>query len=354
MRPFSSNRSSRGWAHPFVLAAIALALLGGLSTGCQPQGDGADTVVQVTIPSGSSFQAVTDSLESRGLVRSPRLFRALARVRGDDRSVKSGHYEIPGDAGWGEILDQLVAGRVVLEPVTIPEGWTLRQISGRLAGFTGLSHEETLAQLEADGLAEHWDVPGPNLEGYLFPDTYQFAPGTSLESVLATMIGQYHSIWTPDRRARLAELGMDERELMTLASIVQAEARGDSEMPKISGVFHNRLRIGYLLQADPTVQFALGERRQRLLYADIDLVADHPYNTYTQPGLPPGPIGAPGEAAIDAALHPADVDYLYFVARPDGTHIFTRTLEEHNRARVEARRQWDALNRSLQRNDDQQ
>ena len=134
---------------------------------------------------------------------------------------------------------------------------------------------------------------------------------------------------------------MSEGELVTLASIIQAEARQVAEMPTISAVYHNRLRQGYLLQADPTVQYALGVRRERLLFAAIDSVADHPYNTYTQRGLPPGPIAAPGEAALSAALYPTDEPYLYFVARPDGSHVFTRSLEEHNRARVAARREWD-------------
>lgn len=138
---------------------------------------------------------------------------------------------------------------------------------------------------------------------------------------------------------------MSEREVMTLASIVQAEARQNEEMPTIAGVFHNRLDIGLPLQADPTVQYALGERRARLLYSDIDSVADHPYNTYTRQGLPPGPIGAAGEGALEAALNPADVDYLYFVARPDGSHIFTRTLQEHNQARIRARREWERMDR---------
>jgi UPF0755 protein len=229
--------------------------------------------------------------------------------------------------------------------VTIPEGFTLRQIAPRLAAITLLEPDELERRLAAEGLEERLGVPGPGLEGYLFPDTYQFASGVPLDGVLRAMVARYHAIWTPDRVARREELGMTERELMTLASIVQAEARRNEEMPTISAVFHNRLRIGYLLQADPTVQYALGDRRSRLLYADIDAVADDPYNTYTHRGLPPGPIGAAGERAVDATLHPADVDYLYFVARPDGTHIFTRSLVEHNRARVEARRQWDELER---------
>ncbi len=151
------------------------------------------------------------------------------------------------------------------------------------------------------------------------------------------MVERYRAAWTAGRIARLEELDMSENELITLASIIQAEARRVGEMPTISAVYHNRLRLGYRLQADPTVLYALGGRRERLLFAAIDSVADNPYNTYTQRGLPPGAIGAPGEAAIHAALYPTEESYLYFVARPDGSHIFTKSLEEHNRAREIAR-----------------
>ncbi len=327
--------------------ALLLFLLLLVACGGEPSGE----TVEITVPRGASFHHVTDSLVEHDLVRAPILFRALARVRGDDRRVRSGRYAIPAEAGWFEILDQMVAGRMISEAMTIPEGWTLQQIAVRLAQVTEMEDAEVHAALQGWDLEaeERWDLPGPGLEGYLFPDTYQFAPGTPLDSVVRVMIDRYRSVWTPERRARLEALGWSEGELMTLASIVQAEARRTEEMPIIAAVFHNRLRIGYLLQADPTVQYALGERRSRLLYADIDSVADHPYNTYTQPGLPPGPIGAPGEDAVEAALFPADVDYLYFVARPDGSHIFTRTLDEHNRARVQARREWDRLPDALSR-----
>jgi UPF0755 protein len=134
---------------------------------------------------------------------------------------------------------------------------------------------------------------------------------------------------------------MTEREVTTLASIIQAEARHVEEMPRISSVYHNRLRRDHPLQADPTVLYALGGHRVRLLYAALDSVAEHPYNTYRHPGLPPGPIAAPGEAALVAALHPADTDFFFFVARPDGSHVFTRSLSEHNEAKARARREWD-------------
>ncbi|MEX0856247.1 MAG: endolytic transglycosylase MltG [Gemmatimonadota bacterium] len=304
--------------------------------------------VQFTVPAGSSLAQVTDTLVAHDLVAFPRLFQLFARARGDDRGIQAGVYEVPIEAGWQDLLDQLVAGRMVTVPLTLPEGFTLRQIAARLADFTGEEPESVERVLFAEAAEARWNVPGPGLEGYLFPDTYHFAPGVDLETIIETLVERYQSVWTPTWRARADSLGLSLSEVTALASIVEAEALRDSEMPIISGVFHNRLRIGIPLQADPTVQYALGERRARLLYADIDSVADHPYNTYARTGLPPGPIGSPGEGAIEAALHPAEVPFLYFVARPDGTHIFTSTLAEHNQARVEARREWDELERRTQ------
>jgi UPF0755 protein len=194
-------------------------------------------------------------------------------------------------------------------------------------------------RLEDLGLVDSLQVPGPTLEGYLFPDTYRFAEGVAPVQVAAEMVRHYRAVWDSARRAALDSIGMDERQVVTLASIIQAEARYDDEMPLISAVYHNRLRRGMRLQADPTVQYALESRKKRLLYADIDSVATHPYNTYTHAGLPPGPIGSPGLAAIDAALHPAPVPYLYFVAGQNGHHEFSRTLVEHNRTIRRLRRE---------------
>ena len=294
--------------------------------------------VMLTVPPGASFAQVVDTLEARNVVSRPTLFRWYAQVKGADRQVKSGQYLLRPGEEWAVVLEALTAGNVVTVPVTVPEGFVLPGIAERIAAVTGLSADSVLAVLEQDGAEQRWSVPGPGLEGYLFPDTYRFAQGVPAATVIQAMVDRYREVWTPARLATLASLDLDEQEVATLASIIEAEAVRPEEMPLISAVYHNRLRIGYLLQADPTVLYALGGRRERLLFAAIDSVADNPYNTYTQPGLPPGPIGAPGEAAIDAALHPDDVDFLYFVARPDGTHIFTRSLEEHNRARNTVRR----------------
>jgi UPF0755 protein len=320
-----------------LLLAMALAL--GACGGEAPQAGG-ETVL-VTVPPGASFATVTDTLVSRGLVSHPRLFTALARVRKLDRGIRAGSYAFQPGSSWSTLLEDLVTGRVITIGVTVPEGFTLAQMASRLTPVTGLSADSVLAVLRADSAALLRDLPGPGLEGYLFPDTYRFAEGTRLDDVVGAMVRRYRAAWTPRREARREELGMTEREVVTLASIIQAEARVVDEMPTISAVYHNRLRLGWPLQADPTVLYALGGHRPRLLYAAMDSVAGNPYNTYTHSGLPPGAIGAPGEAALEAALFPLDVDYLFFVARSDGSHTFTRTLAEHNRAVAISRRERD-------------
>ncbi len=328
--PWTAHRTPR------ATARLALCLLVGLVlSGCRASEGPPERLV---IPEGASLQAVADTLAAHDVVRWPGLFKLYVRVKGADSKIKAGTYDLPRGGGWSVALDALVAGRVVTIPVTIPEGWTLAQIAERIAPIARLPADSAARQLLDPALADSLGVPGPTLEGYLFPETYRFALGVSIGTIAAEMARSYRAIWTPERRAALDSIGMSEREIVTLASIVQAEARWDDEMPLISAVFHNRLRRPMRLQADPTVQYALQSRTRRLLFSHIDSVADHPYNTYTHDGLPPGPIGTPGTAAIDAALRPASVPYLYFVARPDGRHEFSRTLSEHNRAIQQMRR----------------
>ncbi len=324
-----------------VFALACATLLGA----CAPTSQGKP--VDVVVPEGATLEAVADSLAAHGVIRHTTLFRIYARLRGDARHVEAGDYSLSPSASWGDILRALTEGRVVTVSMTIPEGFRLTQMAPRIAEVTGLSPDSVLTVLTANGEDSTLGVPGPGLEGYLFPDTYLFSPGVSIRTVLRAMVARYHAFWTPARVARRDSLGMTERQVVTLASIVQAEARHAREMPIIAGVYHNRLERHLLLQADPTVMYALGgPPRQRLLIAAIDSVAASPYNTYTHPGLPPGPIDAPGEKALHAALYPADVDYLYFVARPDGFHVFTRTLAAHERAKAETRLEWDSLRRA--------
>jgi UPF0755 protein len=320
------------------LAVLVLCTALAASAACDHGADQEDEPLRVRVPPGASFAEVTDSLAAKRIVQVPFLFRLYARVLGVDDEIKPGTYAFRPGTGWKTLLEDLRLGRVLTSRIVIPEGWDLQRIAPRLAGLTGVPAESVLAALVDTAQPARFGVPGPTLEGYLYPATYTFPVDAPLDSVLASMVSVYKALWTPERRARADSLGLSEREVVTLASIIEKEAKIPTEMPLISAVYHNRLRIGYPLQADPTVQYALGAHQARLLYAHIDSVADHPYNTYRHPGLPPGPIASPSANAVNAALYPADVDYLYFVARPDGSHVFTRSLAEHNRAKAALRR----------------
>lgn len=322
-------RRLRHTAGPCVLLSLLLAACAGAGTG---------DPVRVHVPPGASFSQVTDSLCARGIIRAAPIFKLYARARGATTGVQPGTYAFRPGTGWSRILDDLNAGRVLTARLVIPEAWDLRGIAPRISAMTGIAEDSVMFVLTDTAVANRLGVPGPTLEGYLYPATYTIPVGAPLDTILAQLVATYRRIWTPERRARADSIGLDEREVVTLASIVEKEARQRAEMPTIAGVYHNRLRRNWRLEADPTVQYALGAHQARLLYAHIDETADNPYNTYRIFGLPPGPIGSPSSLGIDAALWPADVEYMFFVARPDGSHIFTRTLDEHNRARVAVRR----------------
>ena len=332
VRPLGAKRR-RIRARVWLLAGFVLAVTAAVAATMSWR---PGSQVTLTVPEGASLSEVADTLSVRGVIRARPLFVLYARMMRAEAGIKAGPYELRERSSWASTLRSLTRGEVVTELVTIPEGFTFAQIAPLIAELAGVPVDTVLAIATEPDIPTALGVPGPGIEGYLFPDSYRFARGIEPRTVLEAMTSRYRAVWTPERRARLDSLGMTETELVTLASIVQAEARRSDEMPQIAGVYHNRLERGMLLQADPTVLYALGGYRARLLFAAIDSVADHPYNTYTQSGLPPGPIGSPGEAAIDAALHPIG-DYLYFVAWPDGSHVFTRSLTEHNAAVSRAR-----------------
>lgn len=318
---------------------VALILLSALHTGCLPrEGEGTGEPIRVHVRQGAPFGEVTDSLAAHGIVKWPRLFRSYAQYRDAATRIRPGTYAFRAGSGWDVVLDALVEGRILTTKLVLPEGIGVGDIAARLTEIAGGDPDTLRATLEDTASATQFGVPGPTLEGYLYPSTYDVPVDASVETLIDLLVRTYKAVWTPERRALADSLGMSEREIVTLASILEKEAVQAEEMPVMAAVYHRRLNSGMLLQADPTVQYALGEHKTRLLFADIERVKDHPYNTYTQPGLPPGPIAATSERAIDAALRPAAVDFLYFVARPDGTHVFSRTLSEHNRAVAEMRR----------------
>ena len=300
------------------------------------------TAVEFVVESGATLNSIARGLDEAGLIGSPLAFSLLARVQGAASEMKAGRYLIVAGAGYGDILDMLRRGVVVTLPLTIPEGLTLREIAPRIAAFTGDADSLVLAVLEDTAWVDRLELPGPTLEGYLLPETYRFSEGTDVQAIVRVMVARYKAFWGEAERARADSLGLSEREVVTLASIVEEEARVGEERPVIAGVYLNRLEIGMLLQADPTVQYALDEPVSRLLFRHIDEVADSPYNTYRHAGLPPGPIASPGEASLRATLEPAEHDFLFFVARPDGSHEFTRTNREHVNAVNRIRREQEA------------
>jgi len=296
--------------------------------------------VRVTIPPGATMRVAADSLNKAGVIGSTRLFLLYAKLRRSDRGIKAGTYVLRKGAGWGSVLAALRSGRGVVNVVTIPEGFTLAQIEPLLASKLSVPPESIRAAVSDTALLHRLDAPTATIEGYLFPDTYFFPPGTPARAAIQTMVRRFEQRWRPEWGPRLDTLALSRHDLLTLASIVEREAKKPEERPVIAAVYWNRLRKGMLLQADPTVQYALPEYQKRLL--NKHLAVKSKYNTYKYRGLPPGPIASPGVASLRATLYPATVPYLYFVAHPDGHHEFRTKLEEHNAAVRVARRAWDA------------
>jgi len=315
----------------FVALVLALSLLldAVLFLALPPQFRGEEK--RISIPKGSTFQEVVHSLDEEGLLRSPTRFHLFARIVGVAGRVKAGEYAFSTSMIPPVILHRLVTGDVVKYRVTIPEGYSIRQIALRLEGEGIINGEEEFVQtaLSSD-LASRLGIAGASVEGYLFPDTYLFSKGVAPEEVIQTMVGKFRRVYGPDFVRRAAELGMTDREVVTLASIIEKETGVPDERPLISAVFHNRLKRGIPLCSDPTVIYGIADFDGNLRKRDLERRT--PYNTYLIRGLPPGPIANPGRSSLIAALYPAPVNYLYFVSRNDGSHHFSATLREHNEA----------------------
>jgi peptidoglycan lytic transglycosylase G len=315
-----------------------LAALLVLAGGCgAPPGAAKEIVV---IPQGATVRAVAESLAAHGVIASPWWFRLLARAGRYDRRVKSGAYELPRRAGALAALRLLAGGHPILVKLTVPEGSSLLDIAALAAAALHLDRDSLLAAARDTALLREFGVPAGSLEGFVAPDTYLLSPGLPARAVVREMAAVFRQHWNPAWDQAAAAQGLDRLGLVTLASIVEGEARAEEDRPLIAAVYLNRMRRGMPLQADPTVQYAIalesGARKPRLHEKDYGI--ESPYNTYLHPGLPPGPVGAPGRASIEAVLTPAPVPFLYFVAGPDGRHIFSRSYEEHLRAVRRVRR----------------
>jgi UPF0755 protein len=311
----------------FFLVVAFLSLGFGLFLVSPADKGGADQVF--IVKEGSSLKEVAGDLETRGLITNKTLFVLWTRVKGYGKDVRAGEYSLSPAMAPVQLLEILRKGLVILHPVTIPEGFTRDQIADALAA-KGLADKKRFLELTEDrALLRQYGLSGPSVEGYLFPDTYHFSRGTPPSAILDTMVKRFKQVVTP-LMERSQGTGMKFEEVVTLASIVEKETGRPEERPLIASVFLNRLRLGMRLESDPTVIYGMenfgGDLKRK------DLAQKTPYNTYVIYGLTPGPIANPGLESIKAVIDPAITDYLYFVSRNDGSHQFSRTLAEHNRA----------------------
>jgi UPF0755 protein len=312
-----------------VLAAGAM-VVGGVLLAVSLRPVGGDRVALVSVPSGSSLSGVARDLEERGLVRSGRAMSVLGRLQGAGHRLKAGRYRVDARQSAAAILDDLVTGRIAPIRITFPEGIWLPEVARLLADSLQVSAEAVMAAATDSALLVDLGLSASSAEGYLFPSTYDFEGSEPARELVARMVGESTLRWTPERARAAQALGMSRHEIMTMASIVEAETGRADERRKVSAVYHRRLRKGWLLQADPTVVYALGVRGRAPSLADLKI--GNPYNTYAFKRLPPGPIGNPGEASIDAALDPDwTCSALFFIARADGSHDFSDTFGEHLR-----------------------
>ncbi|HHU33151.1 MAG: endolytic transglycosylase MltG [Zhaonellaceae bacterium] len=291
--------------------------------------------VRITIPAGSSNQEIARILAEHKIIKNKFAFLLYSKYLGYDRSLKAGSYEL--DPSWDlvRILEELKKGQVRSTTFTIPEGYTIEQIAERLSK-NGLVNKEKFLSLTN---SPQFELPflegvkneGYLLEGYLFPDTYQVAEEMDEADIIRMMLNRFTEVYDEPKRDKAKKMGLTDHELITIASMIEKEAKYDQDRALIASVIYNRLQIGMPLQIDATIQFALETHKAKLKYKDLEV--ESPYNTYKILGLPPGPIGAPGKASIVAALYPKETDFLYYLAKQDGTHVFSRTLEEHNAAK---------------------
>ena len=293
------------------------------------------TVAEVDIPSGASVAEMGERLANAGVTRTPHVFSLWVRLAGQDGMLKAGYYEFLPGMTLRQVADKIRRGEVKYFPLAIIEGWTLEDITRALNEqpflkgtdvvdrFRALCHDRAFIELLGFSGVD-------SLEGYLFPDTYHITHAYTAEEIIRQLVARFHEVFTSTNEERAKAVGLTVHQVVTLASIVEKETGKSEERPLIASVFLNRLKLGMPLQSDPTVIYGLPHFDGNLHKGDLS--NPHRYNTYVHAGLPPGPIASPGQASLEAVLAPAQTDYLYFVAKGDGSHEFTRTLAEHLRA----------------------
>ena len=303
-----------------VLLVLAVAACGGGSQGPR---------VTVTIPRGATFGQAVDSLVERGVIDHPGWFRLYARARGLPAGLKSGIYTFHVDDSWGDVVTALKAGRGAEVRFTVLEGMMAFEIAERARVWLRIPRDSFFAAVKDTALQRELGirVNPAGVEGYMYPTTYTVPVGIKARDLVRVMTHEFIERWPPEWDARVGQLGMTRHQIVTLASIIEAEVRYRPDRPYVSAVYHNRLKRRMALQADPTINYAYGRRLRRVWERNLQIRS--PYNTYLHPGLPPGPISQPSDSSIYAALDPAPVGFIYFVAQPDGKHVFSETYADH-------------------------
>lgn len=289
-----------------------------------------DAEVDVRIPVGASYQQALSLFHEKGVIHTKLPLLLLGRFAGVEKTVRPGLYRIAKDASPLDVFDKMRLGKTETITLTVPEGYNLEETALAVEKAGLASKEEFLRSARDQLFAARLGLNTSTFEGFLFPDTYRIPVGSESEEIIKTMVGRFRKILGPELKKRLSKSGMTTTQLITLASIIEKEARKDFERKLIAAVYLNRLKKGMRLEADPTILYGVRSTGKPIRRSEIRRRT--PYNTYVIKGLPPGPIANPGLESIKAALYPADVDYLYFVAKNDGTHHFSKTLREHNKA----------------------
>ena len=321
-----------GWFFVLVLLAV-LAVGAWIFVTLERPFRGYDAPEQfVEIPAGAGSGSMARRLEEAGVVRSATAFRAAVWLRGSSRRLQAGEYRFDQPMTTAQVVDKIARGEVYVRAITFREGLTNREMAALFESGSFGAAADFLTAARNVKLVTDFDPAARDLEGYLFPDTYTLQRKTTAAQLVERMVSRFRKTLTPEMREEAGARGLSVRQLVTLASLVEKETGKAEERPIVAGVYTNRLRVRMPLQCDPTVIYAMmlaGRYEGNIRREDLQM--DSPYNTYRYPGLPPGPIAAPGEASLRAAAAPADVPYLYFVSRNDGSHVFATTLDEHNR-----------------------
>lgn len=334
------------WVTIIVIALVLfIGIFGAIyvKSALQPVDSDSDQQIEVEIPLGSGITAISKILEEHGIIKDARIFKYYAKFK-NQSNFQAGNYTMTPSMTLDEILESLKTGKVYREPlmaITIPEGLTLEQIGKIVEKHTKYTKEQFMDRVNSKEFIDYVMSTYPELvtdeilneniryplEGYLFPATYAFyEENVSLDDVILPMIEKTNSVIN-EYKSLLAEREMSVHELLTIASLLEEEATAKTDRETIASVFYNRMEIGMPLQTDPSVLYALGGHKERVLYEDLEVQS--PYNTYMNPGLPPGPIANAGVVSIEAALNPTDTEYLYFLADQDGNNHFAKTYEEH-------------------------